>query len=297
LYAAVLLLPACYEQKQSATINPDGSGKVVIETRAAVPAVAAPDQGRPTAQEFGRQLARDFINKTQGVEGWSDLSIRQAENGDALVTATAYFPDLNRLRFDLPLVFSWKRQDDGAFRLAIQRDRAPARPPLNLTDDQVREQVAQAQARYREQQPALPTALSTFKVTMTFLLPGDVTDARVLSLAPAASAAAAPRSVSITLEGRKLIAALDKFMADDAAIAATIKSGNDLLSNDDLLLEAMFGQKGPVGATVHLPPDAPPAFDYPRDAKAALAREAQMLKDAGIQTVPTVTVTPPTTRP
>jgi hypothetical protein len=302
LWAAccTLTLPACYEQRQTATINPDGSGKVIIVTRAAVPAVAAPDRGKPSTLEFGRQLAKDFINKTQGVEGWADLSIRQADNGDAVVTATAYFPDVNRLKFDLPLAFSWKREEDGTFRFGIERDRAPARVPPKLTDEELKKQVAEAQARYKEQQPALQTALSTFKVTMTFMLPGDVSDAQVFSLIGAGPGGEGARTVSLTLEGKKLMAALDKFMADDATIAATIRSGNDLLSNDDLLLEAMFGRKGPVAATVHVAPDAAPAFDYPHDAKAALAREAQMLKDAGVETVPTVTVAPatrPATRP
>lgn len=292
---AAALLPACYEQKQAVTLNPDGSGMVVIETRAAVPAVAGPDREKPSALEFGRQLAKDFINKTQGVEGWSGLSIRQADNGDAVVTATAYFPDIHRLRFDLPVLFSWKRQDDGTYRFGIERERGPNRPPLQLTDEQVREQVAQAQARYREQQPALQTALSTYRVTMTFTLPGDVSDARVLTVAGGgAGGPADARTVTLALEGKKLIAALDKFMADDAIVAATIKSGSDLLSNDDLLLEAMFGSKGPVGATVAVPAGAGPAFDYARDAKAALAQEARMLKDAGVETVPKYSVTPAT---
>lgn len=289
LLCFISIAAGCYEQKQAAVINPDGSGRVVIETRAAVPAVTVPGKAKPTAEEFGRQLAKDFINKTQGVEGWKDLSIGSTPEGDARVTATAYFPDVRKLRFALPLVFTWERQEDGTYRFGMERERGPGTPePLKITDAQVKEQVEKAQASYREQRPALETALSTFKLTLAFTLPGEVFETKVLTQGKGEEA----QTVEITIEGTKLVAALDKFMADEAAIGKTIRSGNDLLSNDDLLLESMFGLKGPVSAGVRVNPV--PAFNYPLEAKAALAQEPEMLKAAGVELVPKFIVKPAT---
>jgi hypothetical protein len=285
----ILVAAGCYEQKQAAVINPDGSGRVVIETRAAVPAVTVPGKGKPTAEEFGRQLAKDFINKTQGVEGWKDLTIRGTREGDALVTATAYFPDIRKLRFSLPLVFTWQRQENGTYRFGMERERGPGTPePLKITDAQLKEQVGKAQASYREQRPALQTALSTFKLTLAITLPGEVFETKVLTQGTGEQA----QTVTIAIEGNKLVAALDKFMADEATMGTTIASGNDLMSNDDLLLESMFGQKGPVSAGVRV--NGAPAFNYPLEAKAALAQEPEMLKAAGVELVPKFIVKPAT---
>ena len=299
LTLSALFLPGCFDRKQAMILNPDGSGKVVIDTEADLPAVAAPGQGKPSAIEVGRLLAKDLINKTQGVQAWSDLSIRQTPEGRAHVSATAYFTDISRLRFDFPIVFKWQRQTDGTFLFSIARERNTAAPnPPKMTDAQIKEQVSIAQSRYKDQQPLLHTSLSTFNLQMTFTLPGDITESRLFTRQATTPPApqSALRTVSIAIDGKKLSAALDKFIADDAAIAATIRSGADLMSNDDMLLESMYGQKGPVSATVRVPPDAGAAFDYDREAKAAQAHEPQMLKDAGVETVPHLTVTPATTQ-
>ena len=68
-----------------------------------------PGKEKPTAVTFGRQVAANLINSTRGVDAWADLAITAGEGGRARIAATAYFPDLNLLKFDMPLVFVWKR--------------------------------------------------------------------------------------------------------------------------------------------------------------------------------------------
>ena len=73
----------------------------------------------------------------------------------------------------------------------------------------------------------------------------------------------------------------------------------DLASNDDLLLESMYGQPGPVAARVKLAPDTPPAFDYHTEMTVAQLRQADMLKEAGVELIPkfVVSETKPATKP
>jgi hypothetical protein len=288
LAALALAAAGCYERKQAGVLNPDGSGKVVIETDVAVPAAGAPGQQKPTAESFGRQLAAEWIDGAQGVDAWSDVSVSRTADGRARITATAYFPDVSRVRFDGPLAVSWRRQEDGAYRFAVERPRSPVPPAAALTAAEVKEQVARAQAQYKDQQLALQTALSTFALHLAYRLPGEVTESRVL--------AKEGRTVSLTLDGKKLAAALDQFMADDAAVAATIAAGRDLTENDDFLLAAMYGQKGPIAATVRVPADALPAFDYAAQVRAARDRQPAMLKAAGVE-LSARPAGPPATRP
>ena len=113
LLALAALLPGCFERKQTATLNPDGSGKMFLETIVAVPSQGLPGKDKPTALSFGRIVAADLINTTRGVDAWADVAVSELEGGRARITATAYFKDLNALRFDMPLIFVWRRDATG----------------------------------------------------------------------------------------------------------------------------------------------------------------------------------------
>jgi hypothetical protein len=286
---AGILLPGCYERKQTAILNPDGSGKMLIETDVAVPSNDVPGKEKPTAVSFGRQLIADFINNSQGVAAWSDVAVTELADGRAHIAAVAYFPDISLLHFDLPLTFTWKKQDDGTYLFGVERTRSAPTAPVAMTDDQVREQVSKAQAQYKEQQLAMQTALTAFNLQMTFTLPGEITQSHIFTKQD--------RNVSLTLDGKKIAGALDKFMTDDAALTATIRSGKDLIENDDILLNAMYGEKGPVAAVVKVPADALSAFDYRGESLRAAAVQHDMLEDAGVQILPKFIVKPPATAP
>ena len=284
------LLAGCYDRKQTGIINPDGSGKVVIDTDVAVPAFDAPGKEKPAAIDYGRQLAADLITNTQGVDAWSDVAVSPAAEGHVHYTATAYFPDITKLRFDVPLVFRWQRNQDGTHTFAIERFRnEPAATRPAPSDAELKGLVASAQAQYKQQHGALETALSVYKLRIEYTLPGEITASHILEKNG--------HAVSITLEGKKIIAALDKFVADDVAMAATIKSGKDMTDNDDILLEGMYGQKGPVSATVKMAADAAPAFDYATEMRAAARGQAEMLKAAGVVLIPPFIVQPPPAAP
>jgi hypothetical protein len=292
----------CYERKQNAVINPDGSGKVFIETVVVVPSRGLPGREKPNALSYGRLVAADLINLTRGVEAWADLSISEVENPPghagtapaggvlrARIAATAYFKDLNDLRFDkLPLDFTWKRDETGA-AFAIQRTRTAVRGAATLSEAAINQLVARSRDDYRSQRQALQTQLVAYTLDMRFELPGEVAEAQVFRRAG--------NAVSLSIDGQKAMQALDKFMADDAALQATFKAGLDLPSNDDLLLDSMYGSKGPVRAVVKIAPDAKPAFDYRTEMRAAQLRQGAMINDAGVQLPATFTVPPPSSRP
>jgi hypothetical protein len=312
LLAGFTLLAGCYERTQHAVLNPDGSGKMVIETTVAVPSLGLPGKDKPTALTFGRQVAADLINKTLGVEAWADVQVTELQDGRAHIAATAYFKDLNALRFDMPLSFGWKVDADGTgAALTVQRTRGAGGAATSLSDAELKDMVSKAQAQYKDSRPQLAMQLDAFTLDMKFDMPGEVTDANLLHKQDA--------SVSIFLDGKKAMQALDKFMADDAALSATFKAGQDLPSSDDFLLNSMYGGKGPVAAHVRFTPTpaatepesqpasqpanqtvatapapatpaAPrppmPAFDYRTEVRVAQIRQAEMLKNAGIELIP-----------
>jgi hypothetical protein len=295
-----VFLSGCYERKQTAVLNPDGSGKMYIETVVVVPSQGLPGQEKPTALSYGRLVAADLINLTRGVEAWSNLSISEVENppgrsgaaagpARARIAATAYFKDLNDLQFDrLPLDFIWKRDAAGA-SLTIQRTRTAVRSSTQLSDADINQLVAKSKDDYQTQKQALQTQLNAYSVEMNFELPGEVTEAQILERRD--------NTVLLTIDGKKAMVALDKFMTDDAALRATFKAGQDLPSNDDLMLDSMYGRKGPIQALVKIAPDAKPVFDYRTEMRVAQLGQSRMIQDAGVQLLPKFTVTPSSSQP
>jgi len=297
--AFCVLAAGCYERKQSVVLNVDGSGRVTVETDVAVPAADGPGRGKPTPLSFGRQVAADFINNTKGVDAWSDVAVTATADGRAHIAATAYFPDINLLHFDMPLEFTWKRGEAAdTFILTVVRTRqdmgeAPATAPAGqaapkkpaMTADQVKQMVTAAKSQYKEQQAALRTQLDAFKLQMNFILPGEVAATHLFSQQG--------QTVTLSLDGKKVADALDKFMTSDQALAATFEAGEDLPTNDDFMLQSMFNQNGPAAVTMKVPSYTQPAFDYKSESGAAKRAEPAMFEKAGVVLVGSFTVKPP----
>jgi hypothetical protein len=224
---------------------------------------------------FGRQLAADLINGTRGVEAWADLDVTEVDATHAKIAVTAYFKDLNALRLDQTLMFVWKRDPEGA-TLSVERARTAVRAYKDITDAELDKLVAQAQEDYKDkQQKVLRIQLEAYKLQMTFDLPGEIASAQIFEKNG--------QDVSLTLDGKKAMEALDDFMADRDALRATFRAGQDLPANDDIMLAAMFGKKGPIAARVKFAPDAKPAFDYRTEVIVAQLGQSEMLKNAGVQ--------------
>jgi hypothetical protein len=256
-------------------INPDGSGKIYLETIVTIPSQSPPGKAKPTPLAFGRQLAADLINGTRGVEVWADLDVTEVDATHAKIAATAYFKDLNALRMDQTLMFVWKRDSEGA-TLSVERARTAVRAYKDITDAELDKLIAQAQEDYKDkQQKVLQIQLEAYKLQMTFTLPGEIANAQIFEKSG--------QDVSLTLDGKKAMEALDDFMADRDALRATFRAGQDLPANDDIMLAAMFGKKGPIAARVKFASDAKPAFDYRTEVIVAQLGQSEMLKNAGVQ--------------
>lgn len=286
LAAAAVSLLGCYERKQTCVLNPDGSGKMTLTTLVTVPPQGV-DKDKPTALTFGRQWAADLINNTQGVDAWADLEITAAaapDTGKARIMATAYFPNLNKLKFDMPLEFVWKRDLDGA-TLTVQRTRSSARTAIS-SDAQLKQIVEAAQKQYKDdQQIVWHTQLNAFRLDMVFEVPGELGDANLFGRDG--------NKVALVLDGKKAADALDKFFGDTAALTAMFKAGQDLPANDDIMLQAMYGSKGPVFVKTKLAVDAKPEFDYKLEMRAASLQQKTMLEEAGVELIPKFIVTDP----
>jgi hypothetical protein len=277
LLLSAAALAGCYERRDAVVLNPDGSGKVSIQVDIAV---AAGEHQKPDPVGTGKLFAADLINHTSGVDAWADVAISAAADGRAHIVATAYFSDINKLKLspEIPIEFVWKRDADGAL-FAVQRIHSSVK---SAAGDQVKALVKQSQEQYRQNEPVMHVQLGAYSQTITLLLPGELADEKVLERRG--------NTVTLALDGKKVAKAVDDVMSNDDALAATFSAGADGAANDDILMQSMFGKKGPISVHSKFATGAAPLFDYKAEMRAAQRHESDMLDAAGVQLVPKFTV-------
>jgi hypothetical protein len=270
-------LTACLERKETGILNPDGSGKAVVDTLLPLPPTQ-PGSPKPDTAMMGKAVASQIIGRAKGVDAWKDLVVDTAPDGRIHVAATAYFPDISKFRLDSPFSTSWTKNADGTYTFAIQKDQpADAPPPPPMTDDQVAQAITSAKMDYKQNQPAMQTVLNALKIDTTFTLPGTVSATNIFTKAPDSN------TVTLVIDGKAMIAAMDKIMTDDKLLATAVRAGNNSPVADELLIENIFGKKGPISATVTGAVKA--QFDYKAESDAAKAAQAAMFAKVGVNPV------------
>jgi len=89
-----VLVSGCFEDtKQEFTLNPDGSGKMLIESTF-VPASEAIRDDEPTAEAAVQEAVREILTRSEGIEAWRDVSFSELKDGSFFFRGTAYFSDL-----------------------------------------------------------------------------------------------------------------------------------------------------------------------------------------------------------
>ncbi len=285
LAVAALVLPSCLECKEAVMVNPDGSGKATIDLLVNVPAAS----GAPPAAAIGKQVATRILATAQGVEAWKDITIDVASDGRSHVVATAYFPDISKFKLDAPITTTWTKNADGTFTFVIKKDQqADQAPSPPIPDDKVAQAVSEAKEQYKQSQPAMQMVLGTLKISASYTLPGNVTVTNILTKNADGS------TVTMSVDGKSMIAAMDKIYADDKVLAVAVKAGENSPIPDQMLMENLFGKKGELSATVAGP--VKDLFDYKAEVAAAKAAGPAMLLKLDLGNgLPPVAV--PTTQP
>src|SRR5262245_1962593 len=94
------LLSGCLETTRIYVLNPDGSGKVTVDTLMPDQATAADGNEKPNPakqKEVAKLMAQDLVSQSEGVDAWSDLVFDVNADGKAHIKGTAYFSDINNL--------------------------------------------------------------------------------------------------------------------------------------------------------------------------------------------------------
>jgi len=295
ILAASVLLAGCFEVKQDTSLNPDGSGKAVVElTMPDMGAMAAGMTGMPGAVEKAsppdpemalKKFAKQTLDDSKGVEAWSDVSLARTEDGRMKFKGTAYFKDLTKLQIaNSKNDITWTKDEKGGMILKAappqDRPKPPAaKPEKPMTDEEIAQAVKEARDQYIQGRPMMEMVFSKMKMAMKYRLPGTLAEVNGFTRE-------ADGSVAFAFDGAKILETMDKLMADEAYLTACIKAGQkpggDAMSPE--IMEKTFGFKGDIMARVT--GNLKPLFDYAAEVKAAKEAYPKMIEKLGLDKVP-----------
>ncbi len=281
----VLLAAGCLETDEEYTLNPDGSGKVVL--KAILRAVDMMGGQKAGTEKEMQSAVKKILGESSGIDTWKDVSYKRMDDGRICFEGTAYFSDISKLKLKYGdtstdmLTPTLKKSSDGemVFELEGGEDAKSSRkePPKELTDEQVDREIKAARAQYQQMKPMMSAFFKDLKVKARYHLPG--TPGEVSNFKKGADG-----TLEITMEGAKLLKAVDKRLSDDDWCKKQVKAGRNLLEDEGMsgeLNEEIFGQKGSVRAV--LKGEFKPLFDYKAEVEVARKVFPAMVKKLGIR--------------
>jgi len=273
--ALCLSATGCLELMQGYTLNPDGSGKVVLDTVSPARKQLDPQNKEQKPEEVIRQTIEERLSKGKGIEAWSDITCELTQDGKVHFRGTAYFADVNQLDPNDSGgggTISWKKQGN-AMVLTMQNNTAKPEggPQAALTDAQIEEKLKQEKIQFQQMKPLIGGMLTGMKVQITAKLPGVIAESNIFE--------AKGDTATLTMTGQQMIAAMEKVNARDELLRAKIKAGPGK-GEDDFMFEQIFGKKGP--AMVKVTGASKPQFDYKAEVAKAKAGEAAMYMKLGV---------------
>ncbi len=287
IISACLILAGCYQTKQDFTINPDGTGKAVVKILSQMPNM---DFGeKKDKNKMLLSNVKNIIEKSKGVEAWSDITYSMSKKGETEFKGTAYFQDVNKVSFGdfggWDIKFS--PLEEGKYKLEIvasKKEEKKSEPeadktaekPVELTDAQIKEKIELERQQYQQTRAFMVPMFETMKTEMTFKLPGKIDTVTNLKKEKDGTAA-------FIFEWKKIMVVIDKMIEDDEWMKEQIKTkakGSAASAAkpelDQKFMSEIFPDKG--GITALASGSKNNLFNYKKESAAAVKKHQIFMK-------------------
>jgi hypothetical protein len=275
-----LCVTGCVEGELTYTVNPDGSAKVKVDVVSVMPLdfFGPPGPKKPeeeTLDDLHRRAIRSTL-EMPGVAAWKDVSSEFLPNGKLKFAGTAYVKRLQDFnsKGGIPLLtptLAAERGPDGSLKLVPKKNgkddplsskRKPKTPDeiKKMTDEELDQYILRELIGLQSSKPLITAFLADARMKTTYILPGEVTAATGFEREG--------RKASLTLDGNKVLASLNKMLAQDRA--AWRKLYREAPS-PDAIQDAVFGFPAET-ASVMVAKPGEAQFDFDKEVKEA--REA-----------------------
>ena len=285
LVLAVTSILGCIEEKSEYTINPDGSGKVDIEALFQSFTFSLDGPAANAPEVVAKSNVKRILEESKGVEAWRDISYKMTEDDRISFKATAYFSDISKLDIHnlrtLPFAFSRNEKGDISLELKVagkEPDESGQTIAVEkLSEEEIGLKIETARKNYQKSKTMLTSFLSEMRISAVFYLPGRISSVTNFKENP-------DGTLSITLEGTKMVDAINTLSEDENWWRRQVISGRDLIKDgpefDPAMNEILFGQKAPVRATIT--GDLKALFKYQAEVTDAKNTSKEIMRELGI---------------
>lgn len=220
---------ACNKQmNQTFIINPDGSGKMIIES-------GLNDPANPVDETKLKNNLANLISATKGADSWENLVINKPGNGKKYqIEATGYFSDINQVKNEeesFPTMV-WTNKN-GIASLALKGKENNARKKQGRAEAE--KQAAADQKRWQNTREELASLAKT-EIISNFRMPGQIV--------PVQGYKTSNNTATVILDGKKMLAALDAIYANKNVLIQDKMNGNTNAS-ESFILNKLYGTSKP----------------------------------------------------
>jgi hypothetical protein len=263
------LLTGCFDTQEEFTVNPDGSGKVKVDS------VCAPfemnmdgDEAKKTPEQKLLASVKNLLENIKGVAAWKDVSYERKDDGRLKFKGTAYFADLGKLDLNMMALMQFELvKTNGVLALTSRMngndDAKKKKTKEPVAEADIPAKMKEARAGYQSSKPMLLGMIGPARQDAVFHLPGAVSQVTNFRQVGA--------DLQIGFAGTNLLATMEALVMDNAWLRQQIADGNDVMKDgmgdsDNVVNEKLFGQKAPIRAVIK--PGAA-LFDYAAELAAA----------------------------
>jgi hypothetical protein len=288
--ALAVLTSSCVDQDQKFVINPDGSGKFISTMILSVNPQQLGALTNSAGQEPGKQVLTQLIRGSEGVEAWADVKHEQTADGKTKITATAYFPDINKFSMSASgrstgtggpqasTLVSRKEGADWIIEVGMP-DAAPAASATpaksKKTPEEIQSAIQQAQQQWQATKGFMAPMMQDARLRTTVVVGGTVKGGVGFSKE-------SDNTALLQFNGPKIVDAIDKMVMDPKMAQEAAEKGSDLMSGmrdqkrmQKVIMESLTDGQGMPRVTA-TPGSA--AFDYKAEVEKAKANQSPDLK-------------------
>ncbi len=296
LYLALAALTAagftsCIQQEQKFVLNPDGSGKLVLDASVSMNLGALGGGGGGIGgggvpKDAGRQMALQVVRGTQGVDVWQELTYSTTPDGGTKVHGVAYFSDISKLTMNtgeaaggISASTLGSRMEDGKWIIEVGAGAAKStesgKPATPGAGGDVTAAIKQAQQQWQAAKALIAPMVQDAKVSTTVEVGGTIDKAVGFSKESDSTGLMA-------FDGGKVVESIDRMMADtkglEEAISAT-GDANAAMRDQKRIQKALFeGMTDGQGLPKLVVTPGKAVFDYKAEVEKARAGQSAELK-------------------
>ena len=254
------------------------------------------DQPKEDPEAKAKKEVTKILKDSKGIDAWEDVSYMVDDIDNSLkFKGTAYFKSYNDAAIggsvksekkskieinDKGITVVWEKPEKN---MGMPGEESKPKP-VKLSDAELTKKVKQSQAQLRQMTAMMGPMIAGFKDEVIFHLPGKIDKITNFKKVD-------DNTVSISIDGEKMLKVMQEFAKDKEAIAKTIKAGNDIKKDgpdDAYLTKKLFGSEKPVEAHAS---KLKPQFDYKKAVAKAKKNFPAMCKKLGV-TIPKPVVLP-----